>query len=239
MLFQSAALLFAARPLHSTQIHLTLSRSLSTPSATSYILRTPPRSAPREVPTPLVFLSARAWDEDSGEGMTALASMFAEKGFTCIETDFALPSSPSSPSSTSSALNADALMQHFDDEMKSVVRLSMIPFPPVIIARSAGALVAQRYISSNPASGLILISPPASNKAAAERGLFPGDAPLREFDFEPKFPIAIMATPREMKMLRSEHRLGQDPGVDKIVVQATDGQEAFTKMELWLDELGI
>lgn len=50
----------------------------------STIVRTPPRSAPREVPTPLVFVSTGKWDpvssngyrrllEDSGEMLNELA----------------------------------------------------------------------------------------------------------------------------------------------------------------------
>ena len=37
-------------------------------SATSYLLHTPSRSAPREVPTPLVFVSASHWDATSHRG---------------------------------------------------------------------------------------------------------------------------------------------------------------------------
>jgi hypothetical protein len=36
-------------------------------SVTAYTIRTPPASAPREVPTPLVFLSASAWDGTSSQ----------------------------------------------------------------------------------------------------------------------------------------------------------------------------
>ncbi|KAI0659917.1 hypothetical protein C8Q70DRAFT_982551 [Cubamyces menziesii] len=40
----------------------------SNSSATGYLLRTPPPSAPREVPTPLVFVSASSWDASSRKG---------------------------------------------------------------------------------------------------------------------------------------------------------------------------
>ena len=49
-------------------------------------------------------------------------------------------------------------------ELMSIIRLSTLPFPPVIVARGCTCLIAQTYISSNPASGLVLISPPVSNR---------------------------------------------------------------------------
>jgi hypothetical protein len=48
-----------------------------------------------------------------------------------------------------------------------------------------------------------------------------------------------MGTPKEMKVLQQKSRLGQDPGVDMIQVDNVDGQDAFVKMELWLDDWGI
>ena len=120
-------------------------------------------------------------------------------------------------------------------ELSSVIRLATIPFPPVIFARGFASLIAQFYISSNPASGLFLISPPSSNSAS--KGLLP--TPLKEFDFEPKFPISIMATRKDMDVLRTESRLGGDLGVDKIEVENLEGQEALMAIENWLDELGI
>jgi len=105
----------------------------------------------------------------------------------------------------------------------------------VIFARSSACLIAQTYISSNPASGLCLISPPPSNFAS--KAFLP--TPLQEFDFEPKFPIAIMASQQEMSLFKKESRLGGDFGVDKIEIENTESQEAFVAIEQWLDELGI
>jgi hypothetical protein len=104
----------------------------------------------------------------------------------------------------------------------------------VIFARSSASLIAQTYISSNPASGLFLISPPPSNSVS--KIILP--TPLKEYDFEPKFPMAVMASRQEMELYK-ESRLGRDPGVDKIEVENVEGQEAFVAIEQWLDELGI
>lgn len=179
--------------------------------------------------------------------MTAFASMFPEKGFTCIETDLTMPDN--------AVTDSAALMHHFESrsrlsyccsvvwltlpssELASDIRLAAIPFPPVIFARGSASLVAQTYISSNPASGLFLISPPVSNAEPDVKASLP--TPLKEFDFEPKFPIAIMAKPKEMQAIKAKSRLGQDPGVDRIEVDDVEGQKAFVAIDQWLDELGV
>ena len=121
----------------------------------------------------------------------------------------------------------------------------MIPFAPVIFARGPGAIIAQTYISSHPASGLLLISPPVSNdnlrstSEAQGHTLLPTALP--EFNFEPKFPCAILCTQQESSEL-SNGRLWEDDNVDKLVTRdehTIDGQEGFVKVEQWLDEVGV
>ncbi|KAI0641394.1 hypothetical protein C8Q79DRAFT_1014338 [Trametes meyenii] len=205
-------------------------RHSSTSTATAYLLRTPPSSAPREVPTPLVFVSSSALDANSRNGMSAFASWYAERGYTCLEIDLARPQD---------VQTSEALMNHYEAELSSHIRTLAIPFAPVIVSRAAGTLLAQTYISSHPAAGLLLISPPPSN-ATVSRALLP--TPLPEFDFEARFPVAVMCTEREQEKLRSESRLWRDPGVDRIVVkdeEAITGQEGVTRIEQWLDEIGI
>jgi len=67
-------------------------------------------------------------------------------------------------------------------------------------------------------------------------------SPLREFDFEPKFPCAIICTEGEAKELADRNRLWRDSAVDKFVLrdaQAVDGQEGFNHIQNWLDEIGV
>lgn len=125
------------------------------------------------------------------------------------------------------------------------------PFPPIIISRSAGALISQTYISSNPASGLVLISPPPTNTSLQARSdpldleNAPLPTPLKEFDYEPKFPLAVVGTQDEIESFRKESRLGRAVGrrgsVDLLEVRDGDveGQEAMVKIEQWLDEIGV
>ncbi|KAI0353889.1 hypothetical protein OH77DRAFT_1426719 [Trametes cingulata] len=199
-------------------------------SSTTYLLRTPPSSAPREVPTPLVFVSSSGWDPNSRQGMTSFASWYAERGYTCLEIDLGKPADVST---------SEALMSHYESELASHTRLLAIPFAPVIVSRAGGTLIAQTYISSHPASGLLLISPPPSN-ASVPKTLLP--TPLPEFDFETKFPCAVMCTEAEKARLSEESRLWQDARVDKIVVKdekAIVGQEGLVRIEQWLDEMGF
>ncbi|KAF8973720.1 hypothetical protein BDZ97DRAFT_1912188 [Flammula alnicola] len=196
--------------------------------ASSFIIHAPPANAPREVPTPLVFISARSWDDDSTSGMTTLASMLAEKGFTCIESDLAI--------SQSSMSDSKLMMNGYESELASTIRLSAIPFPPVIVARASACLIAETYISSNPSSGLILISPPVSN---AELSIDKLPTPLEEFNYEPNFPIAVIATPHEVERLRESNRICQSDSVDVIRVVDINLQQTLIEIEQWLDRLGI
>ncbi|KAF5382900.1 hypothetical protein D9757_006391 [Collybiopsis confluens] len=193
----------------------------------SFFVHEPPRSAPRMVPTPLVFVSATQWDSSSSrQGFTTLSKMYSDKGYTCLDADLVLHSEASPLT----------VLQHLESELGSIVRASFNVFSPVFFARGAACLITQAYVSSNPASGLVLVSPPASNSALPASML---SRALPEFNFEPNFPIAIVDTPQGMANLRAENRLAQDNRVDTIQVNDVEGQDAFVKIEQWMDEIGI
>jgi len=155
-----------------------------------------------------------------------LAQMYSDKGYTCVDTDL----------SVSTETKATNIMNLLESELKSVIRASFNPFPPVIFARGAACLITQTYISSNPASGLVLISPPASNNSLPKSHPF---STHPESNFEPNFPIAIVDTPQGMANLQSWNRLAKDDRVDRILVNDVEGQDAFVKIEQWMDEIGI
>jgi len=170
--------------------------------------------------------------------------MLAEKGYTCIDSDFGPPCTGEMPLSSQGLMNClsegmfsllikNVISSYLFQELKVNLRLSGSPFPPVIFARGFASLIAQTYISSNPAHGLFLISPPLSNAL-----LFPAvlRTPLPEFDYELNFPIAVMARSAEMVQLRKYGRLGRDESVDLVELEDNN---AFLKIERWLDELGI
>ncbi|KAJ7900020.1 hypothetical protein B0H14DRAFT_2671926 [Mycena olivaceomarginata] len=197
----------------------------------SSFVRNPSGSAPREVPTPLLFVSAKEWDIDSYKGIDTLATILSMKGFTCVHCDLSLP--------RVDPLDSDKLMHHFISDLKAELRLSWpgAPFPPVLFARSAASIIAQTYISSNPVSAMMLWGNniPATNAELAG-SLLP--TRLAEFNFEPKFPIALLTTPREMDRLRETNRLAQ-ADVELLTTADLESQDALVKIECWLDDLGI
>ncbi|KAJ7042554.1 hypothetical protein C8F04DRAFT_1390526 [Mycena alexandri] len=212
-------------------IHRAISRAWS-PRWSSSFVRNPPSSAPREVPTPLLFVSAKDWDVDSTRGIDAIATTLSMQGFTCIQCDISRPT-------TDPPLDSDKFMDHLAADLKSQIRLSFLTaaFPPVIFARSSATLIAQAYISSNPVSAMMLMGNIPSTNADVPKSLLP--TPLAEFNFEPKFPIALLTSPREMERLSKTNRLAQDPQVELLTTEDLESQDAFLKIEDWLDDLGI
>ena len=114
-------------------------------------------------------------------------------------------------------------------ELRSQVKYAMNPFAPVFIARSKSCLVTQNYISSYPASGLFLVSPPLPTEGC------------EEFTYEPEFPIAIMDTPERIEEQKKTNRLCKEgnPYVDIIPVEELEGQPLLNAVDNWLDELGV
>ena len=100
------------------------------------------------------------------------SGMFAEKGYTGIEIDI---TAPQEEMATKSVLDSMTTM------LASQIRLMAIPFAPIIISSGgASTMLTQNYISSHPASGLVLVNP-LEGKEADEM-----------FDYEPSFPILVV-----------------------------------------------
>ncbi|PPR03157.1 hypothetical protein CVT26_008008 [Gymnopilus dilepis] len=132
--------------------------------------------------------------------------------------------------------NSSRMMENYEKDLQKIVRSSSIPFPPVIFARGAACLIAETYISSNPASGLVLISPPISNADLVGTMLPTG---LKEFDYEVGFPIAVVDTFERMALLRQRNRVCRSEAVDILRVKTLTDEETFVAVERWLDQLGI
>jgi hypothetical protein len=66
--------LFVSSPASTSSASSAVSRLTRDVTKTKYVLRTPPSNPapPREVPTPLVFVSAEGWDGDSAKGSVVL-----------------------------------------------------------------------------------------------------------------------------------------------------------------------
>lgn len=193
---------------------------------------------------------AAAPDTDALFSLKQLAERLAAKGFVCVHCDIDLPKPHEVPGVPQSS---ESLMKHFESgnaattslstcsancnlEFVSCLSQSPSPFPPVIFARGPGSLIAQTFISSHRAGGMFLISPPASNADVPDH-LLP--TPLPEFDFEMKFPIALMGTAEEIEKLQQHRDLTKTGYVDTYIVDVIDEDTVLLKAEEWLDELNI
>lgn len=83
---------------------------------------------------------------------------------------------------------------------------------------------------------MLLISPPSSNTDVPNH-LLP--TPLPEFDFEMKFPIALIGTAEEIDKLQKHRDLMKTGYVDTYIVDAVNEGTVLFKAEEWLDELNI
>jgi len=155
--------------------------------------------------------------------------MLAEKGFTCLQVDLSPPTDPET-------LSSNEITAHFESGLRSAIRSAMIPFAPVIIARSAACVIAQTYVSSNPAIGIFLVVPDASSQAVPTKLFL---TTLEEFPFEATFPIAVMGTHAEIGALTSRGLLAKESTVDLIETSELSDHAFLTKLESWLDSLGI
>lgn len=174
------------RPLTASLLGFTLpstrpSSSSSASTCTRYLWRHPSPAATRESPFPLVFIRARETPTsvNRGEGEEATwadwSGMFAEKGYTGIEIDITSPPPSDSTTTTTSVLDSMTTM------LASQIRLMAIPFAPIIISSGrASTMLSQNYISSHPASGLVLVNPDQGEEAETM------------FDYEATFPILVV-----------------------------------------------
>ncbi|CED83702.1 hypothetical protein [Phaffia rhodozyma] len=241
----------SAKPIASLSGFALFSRASSTkPGTGRFLIRQPSPLASREVPTPLVFLSATTWDKtaptaDGAGGWTDWSAMYASRGYTCIEIDLNPPDVLPGTS--------EELMEHFTSELNQQIRLAANPFPPVLFARAFSSLIAQNYISSHPVSAMFLLAPPTpsvsdtTSPAAYEprEGILPTALP--EFNYEARFPIGVMypAAGIPMSDFEEEHRLAQDQGgwVEHLRfrgnIDGSDSESGRLEVEKWMDRVGI
>ncbi len=131
-------------------------------------------------------------------------------------------------------------------ELAHQIRLMAIPFAPIIIAAEFSTLLSQSYISSHPASGLVLISPPHSATIATANSL---DEPLPELTYEPHFPVLVVASDVQAKEVQAQNRLVGDyadrgvgrggKGVSFEKVPNVYSEQSRMAIERWMDSCGF
>ncbi|KAG8946904.1 hypothetical protein FRC04_011331 [Tulasnella sp. 424] len=194
-------------------------------SYASFVVREPPASVANQRVIPLIFPSAKAWDPASVTGQTSLAAMLAEHGYTGVEVDLEVPSPRPATS--------ESLLHVFSKELASQIRLSGQMFKPCIISHGAGgSMIAQTYIESNNASGLVMISPAVDTHEAFH--LLP--SPLKDFTYEPNFPILVVDTPERIELHEQRNRLVKEGLVDLAMVPQLIEKNVFNAVAKWLDD---
>ncbi len=134
--------------------------------------------------------------------------MFAEKGYTAVEINIAAPTHPPSPPSSSSTSHGP--FSSMTSLLASQIRLLAIPFPPILVGEGMTCLLTQSYVSDNPASGLVMLNPPPDTdiRINAERER-EGGWEWPTFNYEPRFPILVLADEGRMKGLKEGSRVAR------------------------------
>ncbi|GAA6049593.1 hypothetical protein JCM3770_005025 [Rhodotorula araucariae] len=199
----------------------------------------PPPSSPRQLALPLAFVSVSGWADHGIAAWLPWVDRFAARGYSSLLLDV-------DPAKANAHATSDDCLAALEQELVSLLRdpAASSPFPPLLFASSASSLLAESYVSSHPLSGLCLVSPLS---APAARAALPSAFPttLDEFNYEPGFPIAVVA-PQDSSA--SEHRLveaygpleGDDPE-DALVRRIVGGRDAegWNEVMEWMDTNGL
>lgn len=75
----------------------------------------------------------------------------ADQGYQSTSIELSMPQQPLE--------SGDAYIRHFVKTLKTAIETDHSFYPPILIAHGLHALVAQKYVESNPVSALVLVSP--------------------------------------------------------------------------------
>jgi hypothetical protein len=214
----------------------------------TWIQHEPSPEAPREVPTPLILLSADQWTREgkSEQTLAAFTNHFTARGWSvsCLDLDPGnLPKEDS-----------EQTLASLEAELKSqLTSHGSSPFPPLIIAKNLATLIAEQYVSSNALSGLVLLDPPISPEVASNeensQGRLP--TPLPAFTYEATFPCMVAWSQKIAEKMpfweahRIEHFLEDeaDGSLDRKVVDMEDEVEALGagphEVRMWAEDCGM
>ncbi|ORX39597.1 hypothetical protein BD324DRAFT_648238 [Kockovaella imperatae] len=225
----------------------------ATPSnieCTRFLPRHPSPIAPRESPTPLVLIRARGLglDESSEEReWTTWSAMFAEKGYTAVEIDISVSAKAEGGSAGASGptgLSDPSTLPSMAKVLSGQIRLMAVPFPPIVIASGPSCLLAQTFVGDYPVSGLVMLDPPSDEapKTLKDKSSWP------MFNYEPKFPILVMADKDQVDTLGQRNRVAKaaEDGVSRggkgvsieTMVDGIRGEKTRTEVERWMDRCG-
>ncbi|KAF9343269.1 hypothetical protein BGX34_006990, partial [Mortierella sp. NVP85] len=125
-----------------------LTNQTVTPVSVSFTVSPPPTFAFLK-PTPVVLLTAPFGGNWCFRD-TWQASL-ADQGYQSTSIELKMPSEP--------LATGDEYIRHFAKALKTSIEIDHSFYPPILIAHGLHALVAQKYVESNPVSALVLVSP--------------------------------------------------------------------------------
>ncbi|BGP39835.1 hypothetical protein JCM10450v2_003805 [Rhodotorula kratochvilovae] len=199
----------------------------------------PSSSSSRHLALPLAFVSLSGWDKHDLAAWQPWVDRFADRGYSSLLLDI-------DPAKANTQATSEERLAVLEQELVSLLRdpAASSPFPPLLFASSASSLLAETYVSSHPLSGLCLVSPFAAASAhTALPSAFPTQ--LKEFNYEPGFPIAVVAPEGSDA---GEHRLVQEFGPlegeeeDDALVRRLVGrrdEQGWEKVMEWMDQNGL
>ncbi|GAK67075.1 uncharacterized protein PAN0_016d5301 [Moesziomyces antarcticus] len=202
-------------------------------------------SASREVPTPLLFLTASKWTSSppAQAAFSEWIQHFSAQGYESLLLDL-------DPDQAVSELkDSTKLMQVFEKDAIDTLRQSgkTPPFPPIMITGGPASLIAQTYVSSRPLTALQLIDPPINNAYLRKDRpeLLPTE--LAEFDFEATFPVRVVWSDAELQrqqqqgvpwydVHRIEHEREEDADESLDRYTFADIKQGAQGTQEWLEE---
>ncbi|GAA5971263.1 hypothetical protein JCM3765_000965 [Sporobolomyces pararoseus] len=222
-------------------------------------------TATRSLALPLCFVSLKGYEPSSSTSSPDFKrewiSKFSEKGYSSIIVEI----DPTIDSITSSKTSKQ-LLSSLETEFISLLSsdsLTSSPFPPLLFSSGPiSSYLTQSYVSSNPLSGLLLYKPLPLDQI---QNLFPlittnsnndveVDEDLKEFDFEPFFPVAVVTSSNnenhnqveEIKEQEENFRLikglteeEEEDGFVKRIKEGNNDLETWEKVMNWMDENGL
>lgn len=205
----------------------------------------PHESASREVPTPMLVLTAKSWTQGTlpkPVDVGPLVSHFTKHGWSVISLDL-------DPAHGTKG-GQDHLLNSLTQEMTSKLgSQGPLPFPPLLVSTGLASLVAENYVSSHPLSGLVLLDPPLSPLKAHEANPEALPAPLDDFTYEPRFPTLVAWSRAELdrqsqagvpwwEAHRIEILLEEEAGesLDRKVYDMADENSAALQIRTWAEQ---
>jgi hypothetical protein len=138
-------------------------------------------------------------------------------------------------------------LHSFGSELAKCIQKDLSFFPPVVIAQGFCTHVAEKYVESHPASGLVLMTPMNVEQATKAGVKEISGNELEGSIYEPEFPILLM-TDKEHDNGKP-HRLHGDPNIDQVeveqgedhngVVNGKTWDQSCKHATQWLDDIGL